>query len=55
MYKKTWVYADGEWYEVKKVIFVDIEEGPNGDEMSFKLKGSDTIYKSLIVIGSKPG
>ena len=55
MHRKSWVYANSEWYDINDVIFIDVEEGPRGDEMSFKLEGSDTIYKSIITIGSQPG
>ena len=50
----VWVCADGEWINQRDIDeFVDIEESLNGDLMTFIYKGK--TYKSLIVIGSKPG
>ena len=51
----TWVYTDKEhgWVNVDDTEFLDIEESPHGDVMSFTFKGVN--YSSKIVIGSRPG
>lgn len=57
-YKKPqWVYVDKErgWINIHDTAFIDIEEGPFGDEYSFMISGSEEVYKSRIVSGSQPG
>jgi hypothetical protein len=55
MTRKSWVKAGDEWVDIKTTTFIDIEEGPFGDEYTFTLSDSDEVFKSRIVIGSKPG
>lgn len=56
-YKKTqWVKAgDHGWIDIDRTAFIDIEEGPFGDEYIFMLSGSDEVYRSQIISGSQPG
>lgn len=53
-YPQSWVKA-GEhgWVSVKLTTFIDVEEGDNGDEMTFEYQGEK--YKSVIAQGSRPG
>lgn len=50
---KTWVKAGDEWVPVSSVEFLDIEEGPFGDIMTFEHEGME--WKSQVVSGSRPG
>ena len=55
--RTAWVYVDKErgWVDMDDTTFIDIEEGPFGDEYSFTLSGCDEVFKSRIVSGSQPG
>lgn len=53
--KNAWVYTDTQhgWVNVDDTKFLDIEETPYGDSMTFEYLGEE--YSSKVVIGSKPG
>jgi hypothetical protein len=53
--KDTWVYTNTQygWVNVNDTRFLDIEEGPSGDVMTFEYNGEE--FSSRVVIGSKPG
>jgi len=49
----AWVKAGDEWVGTDTVLFLDIEESPYGDKMTFEHEGM--TWTSLIVTGSRPG
>ena len=52
--KTSWVKAGDEWVDIDRTEFVDIAEGPYGDEYTFIFEGVE--YTSAVVIGgSQPG
>lgn len=53
--KNTWVYTDETygWVNSKDTEFLNIEEGFDGDIMTFEYMENE--YSSKVVIGSKPG
>jgi hypothetical protein len=55
MKRKAWVKAGDEWIDIDETTFVDIEEGPYGDEYTFMISECDEMFKSRITLGSKPG
>jgi hypothetical protein len=51
--KTSWVKAGDEWVPVNTVLFLDVEESPQGDVMTFEYEGMQ--WSSLILFGSRPG
>lgn len=53
--RDSWVYVDDQrrWVDVKDTEFLDIEEGFDGDVMTFEFNGN--VYSSKIILGSRPG
>ena len=53
--QKYWVKIfGGEWVDVDKTEFIDIEEDPSGrDVMTFEYEG--VTYSSAVMAGSRPG
>jgi len=51
----SWVYVDNQyrWVNVKDTEFLNIEEGFDGDVMTFEFNGNE--YSSKIISGSRPG
>jgi hypothetical protein len=49
----SWVKAGDKWVSVHETEFIDIEQGPFGDVMTFEYEGAE--YMSNIYFGSKPG
>jgi hypothetical protein len=51
----SWVYVDNQyrWVNVKDTEFLNIEEGFDGDVMTFEFNGNE--YSSKIIFGSRPG
>jgi len=51
----SWVYVDNQyrWVNVKDTEFLNIEEGFDGDVMTFEFNGNE--YSSKIILGSRPG
>lgn len=50
----AWVKAGDEWVGTNTVLFLNVEEGPRGEDiMTFEYEGM--TWTSLIVTGSRPG
>lgn len=55
---KNWVYADckQEWIDQKKTKFVNVEEGPRGeDRYTYVCPLCGEEHTSIVVTGSQPG
>lgn len=53
--RDSWVYINDQhrWVNVKHIVLLDIEEGFDGDVMTFIFNGNE--YSSKIILGSRPG
>jgi hypothetical protein len=53
--RDSWVYINDQhrWVNVKHIVLLDIEEGFDGDIMTFIFNGNE--YSSKIILGSRPG